>query len=133
MRAPRSFFPVPPVLARILSYIPLHPRSTRTPCRGACSSTCASRYYYICVLILLYMCLHTHTPLIQDNTMHQHHPCAPCASGPNSPNSPGRKEQTAEIQAEVVEEAQSVLAEAEQKLKRAAEVFAINCMKEKGL
>jgi uncharacterized protein YciI len=65
--------------------------------------------------------------------MHQHHPCAPCASGPNSPNSPGRKEQTAEIQAEVVEEAQSVLAEAEQTLKRAAEVFAINGMKEKGV
>ena len=76
------------------------------------------------------MCLHTHTPLIQDNTMHQHHPCA---SGPNSPNSPRRKEQTAEIQAEVVEEAQSVLAQVEQKLKRAAEVFAINSKQEKGV
>jgi DNA topoisomerase IA len=72
------------------------------------------------------MCLHTHTRLIQDNTVHQDHPCTPCASGPNSPR---RKEQTAEI---LVEEAQSVLAEAEQKLKRADEVFAINRKKEEG-
>ena len=59
--------------------------------------------------------------------MHQHHPCTPCASGPNSPR---RKEQTAEI---IVEEAQSVLAEAEQKLKRADEIFEINSKKEEGV
>ena len=79
-----------------------------------------------------------HLPaLSQDNTIHQHQhvpfqPCMPCSS-PLSPillfkRSP---EETAKFQE--LEHAERILVEAEQKLKHANDLFAINSKKEKGL